>query len=185
MDFLYEIGVEDLPSRFLTASLRELKTLAEKKLTELKLDHGEITTLGTPRRLTLHIAGLAEEQPSVEEIKTGPPVSVAFDGDGNPTRAAVSFAAKFGATEAELAVVETEKGQRVQLTIASGGAKTAKLLPDLARSLITELPLPRAMRWGTVSQTFLRPIRWLVALCGEEVVEFKIAGVQSGNRSRG
>lgn len=184
-DLLFEIGVEDLPSRFLTPALADLAATARRQLERLDLEHGAVTTLGSPRRLTLHVTGLVEQQPAAREVKTGPPLHVAYDGEGNPTKAALSFAAKFGCTEADLQTVDTPKGQRVQVEITTGGAATAELLPELLASVVEELPLPKAMRWGARRTEFLRPIRWLVALYGAAVVELEIAGVSSDRTSRG
>ncbi len=185
MDFLLEIGVEDLPSRFLTSVLADLAELAKAKFTEKRLGFGRITTLGTPRRLCVHVAELEERQPVQVVTKLGPPIDVAFDGDGNPTKAAISFAAKFGLTEADLHVVETPKGMRIQVELRTGGTETVELLPGIAESLITELTLPKAMRWGDGGTRFLRPIRWLLALAGNGVVKLKIGEVESDRRSRG
>jgi glycyl-tRNA synthetase beta chain len=185
MDYLLEIGVEDLPSRFVTPTLAELKTLAAAKLNELSLGFGRVTALGTPRRLCVHVAELAERQPEAVEVKVGPPIDVAYDGEGNPTAAAISFAARFGLTEADLQVVETPKGERVQVEVHSGGSPTALLLADLTESLINDLPLPKAMRWGSGEIVFLRPIRWLVALAGDAVVEANVGEVEADRRSRG
>ncbi len=185
MDFLLEIGVEDLPSRLLTQALVDLTALARDKLSENRLESGRITSLGTPRRLCVHVAELVESQPVQVEVKLGPPINVAFDGQGNPTKAAISFAAKFGLTEADLQVIETKKGERIQLEIRTGGTETVELLPGIAESLITELPLPKSMRWGDGGTKFLRPIRWLLALAGDGVVQLKIGEIESGRHSRG
>ncbi len=184
-DLLLEIGVEDLPSRFLAGALADLASDAKRRLGEFELTHGTISTLGTPRRLTLHVAELTEEQPTRSEVKTGPPLHVAYDGDGKPTKAALAFAAKFNCTEAELQIAETTKGQRVQLEVTLGGAATTELLPGFIEELITGLPLPKSMRWGASELRFLRPIRWLAALYGEESIEIELAGVRSGKTSRG
>ncbi|MCK4593184.1 glycine--tRNA ligase subunit beta [bacterium] len=185
MDFLLEIGVEDLPSRFLTPALVDLAALAGEKLSENRLEFGRITSLGTPRRLCVHVAELEKRQPVQVEVKLGPPINVAFDGEGNPTKAAISFAAKFGLTEADLQVIETPKGERIQVEIRTGGAETIAVLPGIAESLISELPLPKSMRWDGGGIKFLRPIRWLLALAGDEIVELKIGEVESERRSRG
>ncbi|OGD78459.1 MAG: glycine--tRNA ligase subunit beta [Candidatus Coatesbacteria bacterium RBG_13_66_14] len=185
MDFLLEIGVEDLPSRFLTPALDDLAALLHRKLTESDLGFDEITALGTPRRLAVHVSGLAERQPERTDLKLGPPIHVAYDGEGNPTPAAISFAAKFGLTEADLRIAQTPKGQRVQVEMKTGGASTVDLLPGIAESLVAELPLPKAMRWGAGEVRFLRPIRWLAALAGDAVLPLEIGEVKAGRRSRG
>jgi len=185
MDFLLEIGVEDLPSRFLTPALADLAVLTRDKLAQNDLAFDSLTALGAPRRLTVHVAGLAGRQPERTDLKLGPPIHTAYDGEGNPTAAAISFAAKFGLTEADLQIAQTPKGERVQVEVKTGGAATADLLPGMAEDLVAELPLPKAMRWGAGEVKFLRPIRWLVALADDAVVPLEIGEVKAGRRSRG
>ncbi|HUT99504.1 MAG TPA: glycine--tRNA ligase subunit beta [bacterium] len=185
MDFLLEIGVEDLPSRFLTPALGDLAALLREKLTQNDLGFVSITALGTPRRLAVHASGLADRQPERTDLKLGPPIHVAYDGEGNPTAAAISFAAKFGLTEADLGIAQTPKGERVQVEIKTGGASTVDLLPGISEALVTELPLPKAMRWGAGEVRFLRPIRWLVALADDAVVPLEIGEIKAGRHSRG
>ncbi len=185
MNFLLEIGVEDLPSRFLTPALADLAALLREKLTQNDLGFTAVSALGTPRRLAVHASGLADRQPEKTDLKLGPPIHTAYDGDGNPTVAAISFAAKFGLTEADLGIAQTPKGERVQVEVKTGGAATADLLPGIAEALVTELPLPKAMRWGAGEVKFLRPIRWLVALADDAVVPLEIGEIKAGRHSRG
>ena len=184
-DLLFEIGTEELPARFIDPALKELKRLAQEKLKALALEFEGLKTLGTPRRLTLYVAGLAERQPDrVEEIM-GPPKKAAFDQEGNPTKAAEGFARKQGVSVADLRIKETPKGPYVYVEKKIPGQQTEDLLPDLLKKLITELPFPKSMRWGSYKIRFARPIRWLLAIYGGKTISFEIAGVSSGNLTYG
>ncbi len=184
-DLLFEIGTEELPARFIGPALKELKRLAQEELKALALEFEGLKTLGTPRRLTLYVAGLAERQPDrVEEI-LGPPQKAAFDQEGKPTKAAIGFAKKQGVSVADLRIKETPKGPYVYVEKKFPGQKTEDLLPDLLKKLITKLPFPKSMRWGNYKIRFARPIRWLLAIYGQKTVSFEIAGVSSGNLTYG
>ncbi len=184
-DLLFEIGTEELPARFIGPALKELRRLAQEELKALALEFEGLKTLGTPRRLTLYVVGLAERQPDrVEEIM-GPPKKVAFDQEGSPTKAAFGFAKKQGVSVADLHIKETPKGPYVYVEKKIPGQKTEDLLPNLLKKLITELPFPKSMRWGNYKIQFARPIRWLLAIYGEKTISFEIAGVSSNNLTYG
>src|SRR4051794_30166401 len=138
-DLLLEIGVEELPSSFVDAALRAFPDLTAKRFVELRLDHGALRVLGTPRRLSLLVSGVAARQPDLEEEGTGPPVKAAFK-DGAPTKAAEAFAQKLGCTGGELRRVQGPKGEYVAGTRRAAGKPTAELLPELLASLITSIP---------------------------------------------
>jgi len=183
-DLLLEIGVEELPASFVDAALRALPELTSKRLSDLRLGHGVIRALGTPRRLTLVVTGLAARQPDLEEEVTGPPVKAAFK-DGAPTKAAEAFAQKLGCAVADLRRVEGPKGEYLAGTRRESGKATRDLLPEVLSGLLTAIPFRKSMRWGSGDLAFGRPIQWLVALFGEEVVPLEIAGIRSGRASRG
>jgi glycyl-tRNA synthetase beta chain len=183
-DLLLEIGCEELPASFVDAALRALPDLAKKKLAELRLAHGSIRALGTPRRLALIITGLAERQPDLEEEVTGPPVKAAFK-DGAPTKAAEAFAAKLGCAVADLRRVETPKGEYLVGTRREQGQASLALLPEALPAIIAAIPFRKSMRWGAGDFAFGRPIQWIVALFGGEVVPFELSGIKSGRTSHG
>lgn len=183
-DLLLEIGVEELPSSFVEAALRVLPELAAKRLAELRLHHGPLRALGTPRRLALLVSAVATRQPDLEEDVTGPPVKAAFK-DGVPTKAAEAFAQKLGCTVADLRRVQGPKGEYLAGTRRESGKRSAELLPEVLSSLIAAIPFRKSMRWGSGEFAFGRPIQWLVALLGDEVLPVEIAGVRSGRSSRG
>ncbi len=180
-DILLEIGTEEIPARFMTGSLTQLQQLAKAKLEELRISFAEIKTVGTPRRLTLIVRDVAEKQEDVKRENKGPSVKIAFDESGNPTKAAQGFARGQGIDVSQL----VEKDGYVYALVEEKGRVTADILPEVLPSLIESLHFPKNMRWADLDIRFVRPIKWILALFGSEVVPFSVAGVPSGNRSRG
>ncbi len=183
-DLLFEIGCEELPASLLDGALEALPRLARKKLSETRLGFSEIAVLGTVRRLTLLVRGLEAVQPDIEEQVVGPPVAAAFR-DGQPTRAAEGFAKKLGLVPSELERVNTPKGEYVAGMRRQAGRPAMELLPEALSAVVTAIPFAKSMRWGAGTLSFGRPIRWLLALLGSEVVPLELAGVASGRLSLG
>lgn len=183
-DLLLEIGCEELPASFVDSALRALPDLAKKRLTELRLAHGPISAVGTPRRLALIVRALQERQPDLEEEVMGPPTRAAFK-DGVPTKAAEAFAQKLGCAVADLRRVDTPKGEYLAGTRREAGRPAMDLLPATLAGLIPAIPFRKSMRWGTGELAFGRPIQWLVALFGVEVIPIELGGITSGRASRG
>jgi glycyl-tRNA synthetase beta chain len=183
-DLLFEIGCEELPATFVHAALEALPGLAQKKLAELRLSHGAVRTLGTPRRLALIVEGLAARQPDLEEEVTGPPVSAAYK-DGKPTKAAEAFAQKLGIAVDALERVSTPKGEYLRGVRREKGRAAGELLPDALATLATSIPFKKSMRWGSGSLAWGRPIRWLLALVGTEPLTVRLEGIESGAVSYG
>ncbi|MDH3392905.1 MAG: glycine--tRNA ligase subunit beta [Desulfobulbaceae bacterium] len=184
-ELLFEIGTEEIPAGFLMPALTEMKNIMARKLDELALPHGEITTVGTPRRMTICVADLAEQQPDRDEEVLGPPKKAAFDKDGNPTKAAIGFAKSRGAGVDDIKVISTDKGEYLMLACHYKGEETTQLLSSLLPELITELPFPKSMRWGSGRTAFVRPIQWLLALYNGQVVPCKAEDIASDNTTRG
>lgn len=186
-DLLFELGTEEIPAFFLMRAIAELGDLATSRLTEARLGFQRVRALGTPRRLALLVAGLDDRQPDVSEEVVGPPVRAAFDDAGAPTRAAIGFAQRSGVDVSELrrAEVPGKKGEYVVCTRREAGKSAIEVLPQLLRGLVTGLPWPKSMRWGYGEDAFVRPVHWIVALCGDDVVPVEFAGVRSGRESRG
>ncbi len=183
--FLFELGVEELPASHLSTALAQWGELVSAALDAAKLAHGDVHIWGTPRRLVVYVVDMALRQADETlEIK-GPPASAAFDADGNPTRAAQGFARSKGADVADLVVRETEGGAYVFVTQHVPGRAAAEVLADMLPDWIAKLRFPRAMRWNETGVAFSRPIRWLLALLGEDEVHFTYAGLQSGRVTRG
>ncbi|HAA89127.1 MAG: Glycine--tRNA ligase beta subunit [Thermoanaerobacterales bacterium 50_218] len=185
VDFLLEIGTEEIPARFMESALTQLQQLSEQMLAENRIGYGKLKVYGTPRRLTLYVWEIEQQQAElVEEVK-GPPKRAAFDEKGNPTKAALGFARSHGVDVADLVVRETPSGEYVFARKVLSGRPTMKVLSESLPGLITSLSFPRPMRWGTGELRFARPIRWLLALLGEEVVDFQLDGLRSDRKSYG
>ncbi len=180
-DLLLEIGTEEVPAHVMPHLLLDLKRLAGDMLAERRLAYESLRTVGTPRRAALIVEGLTERQEDVSTETRGPSVSIAFDTDGNPTKAGAGFARGQGIDPAAL----IQRDGYVYASVHEEGAETAQLLTELLPELIRAIPLPNSMRWGDLDFRFIRPIRWIVALYGTEIVPFTLANVTSGSTSRG
>ncbi len=180
-DLLLEIGTEEVPAHVMPRMLSDLARLAEDLFKEHRLAYDSLRTIGTPRRTALLVTGLAERQEDVSTETRGPSVAIAFDAEGNPTKAGAGFARGQGIDPSTL----IQRDGYVYASVHEKGAETAQLLTELLPELIRTLPLPNSMRWGDLDFRFIRPIRWIVALYGTEVVPFTLANVTSGNTSRG
>ncbi len=184
-DLLFEIGVEEMPAPAVLPALRQLEVRLQSGLAELRLEPADITTYGTPRRLSVFIKDVTRQQPDIEEEFKGPPASAAFDNDGNPTKAALGFARGKGLEVADLEVRDTDKGAYVFARVTQAGQPALQVLPELLESVARSLTFPKTMRWGEGDFRFARPIRWIVALLGEEVIPVEIAGVRAGRVTYG
>lgn len=180
-DLLLEIGTEEMPAGAMPGVVAQLKELAETKLREARLPFEKVTVYATPRRMAVIVTGAAEKQDDEALKKRGPSIQAAFDKDGNPTRAAQGFARGQHVDPASL----VKKGNYVWAEVVNHGKPAAEILPALYKDIICSLSFPRSMRWGAEEMKFIRPIRWIAALCGTEVVPLEIAHVQSGRKSRG
>ena len=180
-DLLFEIGAEEIPAGFMPNILGQLKTLAETKLNDAHLPFESIATYGTPRRLALIVKGLADTSAEISERHKGPSASIAYDADGNATKAAIGFARGKGLDVADLVV---EDGY-IYAETKTAGVPAKDIVTDMLPQLITGLNFPKSMHWGNLDAKFVRPVRWLVALLDEEVISVEFATVKSGNVTRG
>ena len=183
--FLLEIGVEEIPARFLQPAKEGLLKLLEESLDNSRIEHGALTAFATPRRIAVIIKGLAETQKDSVTIKYGPPSAKAFDAEGRPLPAAIGFAKSQGVDVSELKKVKKDTNELICVEKLEKGGKSTEVLPDLLAGVIPRIPFPKKMRWGMGDFEFARPIQWLVALLGSEVVPLTVAGITSGNVSRG
>lgn len=184
-DLLYEIGVEEIPANAVLPALEQLQEALGQGLEAARLSADSITTYGTPRRLAVIAEGIPERQPDSVERYKGPPAQQAFDEQGNPTQAAEGFARSRHVDVADLEIRDTDKGQFVFAQVRQAGQPAAEVLPELLRQVTLHLNFPKTMRWGEVDIEFARPIRWLVALLGEAVLDLEIAGIRAARSSRG
>ena len=184
-DFLFEIGTEELPPKALAALGEALRSALGAGLDKAGLAHGELVGFATPRRLAVWVKDLAAAQPEQQLRRKGPPLSAAFDAEGQPTRAALAFAASCGTEVARLEHIEEGKGTFLFFTGTRAGARTVELLPALMQTALDALPIPRRMHWGSGTALFVRPVHWLVMLYGTEVVPATLLETASGRESRG
>jgi len=186
-DLLFEIGCEEVPAKMLARALADLPGVVAARLDGARLAHGGVRALGTPRRLAVIVKGLAERQPDLVEEVVGPPVSVAFGPDGAVTKAGQGFAAKAGVDPASLGKREVagKKGLYAVATRNVAGRETRALLPAMLAELAASIPWPKSQRWGWGMTAFVRPVQWLVALLGGEVVPVQWADLTAGRTTRG
>lgn len=191
--FILEIGVEELPANDVDHALNQLRERVPAWLSDLRLEHGRVTVHATPRRLAVLIENLAPRQPDREELVKGPPAERAFDTAGVATPAAIGFAKKNGLNPADLRVEGIDGGKYVTAVVASKGRPTPEVLAESLPALIAGISFIKTMRWLPASRAagnesrvaFSRPIRWLVALLGGQIIPFEYAGLQAGKISRG
>jgi glycyl-tRNA synthetase len=183
--YLLEIGSEELPAADLSEALAQLRELAPAMLDEARLDYRSLRVLGTPRRLVVHVQGLAPHQRAEERIMRGPPVRAAYDADGNPTKAAEGFARGQGVPVEALERREMDGGEYVVAVVRDEGRPSAAVLSEKLPELIASLRFGKSMRWNETGIGFSRPIRWLVSLYGGAIVPFEYAGVVAGRTTRG
>lgn len=177
---LFEIGTEEIPAKFMPGILAQLKEMAEKKMAELRIPFEAVKVYGTPRRMTFIASGVAETQADSTVEAKGPSVKIAFV-NGSPSKAALGFARGQGVDVKDLVV----RDEYVYAVKHLAGAEVKALLPELLLDILHSLNFPKNMRWADHEFKFVRPIRWLVALFGDEVIPVEITGVKSGKFSRG
>ncbi len=184
-ELLLEIGVEELPYQFIAPALASLKESAERLFNDQRLTFQSVRTMGTPRRLTIAVDGLAARQASMVKEVMGPSKTVAFDQAGQPTRAAIGFAAGQSIAVQELQVRQTPKGEYLFAVKREEGYPAAAVLVDTLPQLVSGLAFPKAMKWNETGVRFARPIRWLVALYGGSVLPIEAAAITASNQTKG
>ncbi len=184
-DLLLELGVEEVPARFLSPALSALEAGARACFDQAGLASGQIRALGTPRRLALLVEGLADKARDLEQEFLGPALAQAKDAEGNWTPAAQGFARAQGVAPEVLSFKETDRGPRLAHVKKMPGLPAEKLLPALLAGLIRGLAFPKSMVWEESRLAFVRPLRWIVALHGARPVAFSLAGVKAGRRTLG
>jgi glycyl-tRNA synthetase beta chain len=183
-DFLLEIGTEEIPAGYIDQASSDLKAAFEKLLADSYTDI-IIKTFATPRRLAILIENVAEAQQDRESRRIGPPMKAAYDDQGNPTKAAIGFAKSQGVSVDDLTVEKIPKGEYLAVIKKEKGKSTPVFLAKNLPEIIKSIPFPKSMRWADKSLRFARPIHWIVALYGKEVVKFELDGIQSSNVSYG
>ncbi|HET6461817.1 MAG TPA: glycine--tRNA ligase subunit beta, partial [Syntrophales bacterium] len=184
-EILLEIGTEEIPAGFLPKALRDMDEIMRRELSNKRIQHDKIKTMATPRRLCLCVLNVASRQEDQIIEKVGPAKRVAYDENGNPTKAAAGFATGQGISVSELEIVTTEKGEYICARKKITGEDTMALLPDIMTKFIGSIPFRKSMRWSNQQTRFARPIHWILATYGGEIIPFKIENIESGDRSYG
>jgi glycyl-tRNA synthetase beta chain len=184
-DFLFELGTEELPPLALPELERALAESLRSALAAAGIAHGELVSYAAPRRLAVLIRSLATRQGEQRIKRRGPPVSAAFDKQGQPTRAATAFADSCGVSLETLGRIHEGKGEFLYFEATQPGAETASLLPSMVQAALDALPIPKRMRWGASEAQFVRPVHWVVLRLGAAVLPARILDTDSGGRSRG
>ncbi|MCX5726188.1 MAG: glycine--tRNA ligase subunit beta, partial [Candidatus Saganbacteria bacterium] len=177
---LLEIGTEEIPARFVAGFIADLREKTEKALSSERIKYSKVVTLGTPRRLALYIDSVDPRQVDVFAEKKGPPKEQAFHKNGEPTQAAIGFAKSAGVPLEKLQIKSVGDREYVFVSIVEKGRPAEIVLKELFPKMINSIYLPLAMRWGEGEVKFIRPIHWILALYGDKIIKFELAGVMSG-----
>src|SRR5690606_10251685 len=183
-DLLLEIGIEEMPARFVLNAINNLGKQVENWLQENKITFGEIQLFSTPRRLAILIRAVAESQQDIEEEAKGPARKIAQDADGNWSKAALGFARSQGASVEDIFYKEIKGVEYAHISKFIKGKKSIEILSELG-DIVTQLHFPNNMRWGNLQIRYVRPIRWIVALFGNETIPFTVANITASNVSYG
>ena len=177
---LFEIGTEEIPSGFIVPALNFMKSFMGERLTALRLDHEDIRVFSTPRRLAVKVSGIAETLPDATETKTGPPKSIAFDKDGNPTKAGLGFAQTCGVNISEVTIARTPKGGIPEASRGTTPGRPARSPPRAPEEMIPKIPFTKTMRWSNQGVRFALPVHWILALLGIDVLPVAFGDISSG-----
>lgn len=184
-ELILEIGTEEIPAGFMRDAIDKLSELASRELAGNALAYGNISSYGTPRRLTLRVTDLTDKQGDQSREFYGPPLRIAFDDKGNPTNATIGFAKSQGVDVKDLVTVTRDRGEFLAAVKKIKGQKTEKLLKEMLPRIIMDLPFRKSMKWGNGDAVFARPIRWILAVYGGKTIHFNIEEVRSSSKSRG
>lgn len=184
-DFLVELGTEELPPKALKNLMTSFAETIEANLKAAELSFTAIKPFAAPRRLAVLVENLASETPAKELVVWGPPAAIAFDKEGQPTKAALAFAEKNGIAASELKAENDGKAEKLVARITAEGKKTVELLEALVTDALAKLPIAKRMKWGAKREEFVRPVHWLVMLFGSDVVNASVLGLSAGRTTRG
>lgn len=184
-NLLLELGLEEVPSRFMRAALEQLKERTERWLEAARIEHAGVVTYGTPRRLTVYVRDVAEKQADVHEEVKGPARKIAMDESGQWSKAALGFARSQGVEPEQFFFKELNGVEYIYANKSSIGTNTSEVLVEGLQGIVHAMTFPKNMRWGAHEMRFVRPIRWVVALFGSDIIPLEFSGVKAGNITRG
>jgi glycyl-tRNA synthetase beta chain len=182
---LLEIGMEEIPARFLKPALKDIEKHIKSEFKNQRINFESLKTFGTPRRLVLLVDGIDEQQEDLNIVNTGPAKEVAYGVNGELTRAGLGFAKSQGIDPNDLEILETPKGEYISVRKFIEGKNVKELLPGILKDLVTGLTFQKSMRWSDLSIKFARPIQWFLAMADDQLIEFEIEGIKSGLKSQG
>ncbi|WP_067139427.1 glycine--tRNA ligase subunit beta [Oceanivirga salmonicida] len=183
MRLLFELGVEELPSRYVVKSEKALLENTKKLLLNNRIEVFGTKSYSSPRRLAIEIE-MSDTQKDLDETKLGPAINIALK-DGKPTKALLGFLASNGLKENEYSIIKTPKGEYVQISKFEKGKDTKEILAQILKTAINSLEFEKSMKWGSSQFRFIRPIKWILALVDNEVLDFSIEGIKASNITRG
>lgn len=184
MDFLFEIGLEELPSRYVDKAEADLKKITEDELKAERISFSETESFSTPRRVAVIIKNIAEKQEDLDKKSIGPSIEIAYK-DGELTKAGEGFVKSQGAEKEDIKIVENKKGKYISVEKFVKGKETKEILPEILSNIIRKIEFEKSMKWGDKSFRFARPIKWFVTLFGNEVLNFEFEGIKGSNKTRG
>ncbi|GEN13138.1 glycyl-tRNA synthetase beta chain [Myxococcus fulvus] len=184
-DLLLEVGAEEIPASFIAPALEDLRRVVTERLADARLEHGEVKVYGTPRRLAVWVRDVADAGKDVVKEVLGPSAKAAFDAQGKPTKAAEKFAEGLKLSVDQLGRAQTAKGEYVSARVEEKGRAAADIVPDALHVAVHSINFRKSMRWGDVESSFARPVQWMVALLGGDVVPVIFGDVKSGRVTYG
>ena len=185
MEVLLEIGMEEIPARFLKNALLSMEKYIATEFAVKRIKYESVKTFGTPRRLVINIKGVSTTQEDLSETNVGPAKKVAYNEAGELSKAALGFAKSQGVDAKDLKIISTDKGEYIAVSKFVKGVEVKKLLPEMLKNLIMTLTFPKSMKWGTNKMRFARPIKWILALADRELVNFEVEGLKTELKSCG
>ena len=185
MNFLFEIGLEELPAQYVDKAEKDLKKIIENELKAERIKFSEIESFSTPRRVTAIIKDLAEKQDDLDKKSVGPSVEIAYK-EGQLTKAGEGFVKSQGATIDDIKIIENEKGKYISIEKFIAGKNTKEILPEILKNAIKKIEFEKSMKWADRTFRFVRPIKWFVTLFDNgEILPFEFEGLKGGNKTRG
>jgi len=184
-DLLYEIGTEEIPANYMPSTLKQVRSISEAMLKNYRIAFEEIKAYGTPRRIVLFVKGIAEQQENLEELVKGPSKKAAYDENGNPTKALLGFLKGQKAELGDVFIQELSGVEYVYYKRKEKGRPVKEVLKTILPDILTSISFPKSMKWGNKSFRFARPVRWLVPILGDELIEFDKDGIQCSRYTKG